>query len=102
MTVKCAMDIPGSTSGQDFWFWCFYSYEIDHLEELEELSSDQYSSSEDIPRNLFKEKILLLSFILWLVKKIVIQKNTIRCKLLQIIFVGLKLNLNLTPGSSKL
>ena len=43
-------------SGQDSWFWRFYSEEIDHLEELEELSSDQYGSSEDIPRNLFNGK----------------------------------------------
>lgn len=42
--------------GQDSWFWCFYSDEIDHLEELEELSSDQYGSSEDVPRNLFNGK----------------------------------------------
>lgn len=42
---------------EESWFWCFYCTDnMDQLEELEELSSDQYGSSEDIPRNLFNGK----------------------------------------------
>lgn len=44
-------------NGRDSWFWCFYCEDtMDQLKEIEELASDQYGSSEDVPRNLFNGK----------------------------------------------